>query len=86
LAQFQKGIGARPEIDACFTHARRQPVMLVQGKLVPKRADKGHADEHLAPLLVVDVEVVLYHQALCDLQRPASEARRGSPGKPAGSC
>ena len=58
-------------MDALFPHAISQPVMLVQADTRREWKVGTHADEHSSPACVVDVEVVLDHPALDQLQMPA---------------
>jgi hypothetical protein len=57
----QKHVGALLKIDFRFAHACREPVMLVQADASANRQVEAHADEHSAPAVIVDVEVVLHH-------------------------
>jgi hypothetical protein len=67
----QERIGTLLKIDVLLAHAPTQPVMLIQTDTGRKRKMRTHADEHTAPVFVVDVEVVLHDPALRELQMPA---------------
>ena len=61
------------EVDALLAHAVRQPVMLIEADPRRERQVGAHAHEHPAPVLVVDIEVVLHDPAVGDLKMPAVE-------------
>src|SRR2546422_11488903 len=67
----QERMGAWLKIDALFAPPHSQPVMWMEADAGRERQVGTHADEHAAPALIVDVEVVLHHPPLRDLQMPA---------------
>src|SRR5579859_3333209 len=68
IGTLQKRVGGLLKIDALFSHPNRQPVVLVEA--YPRREGKvgTHADEHAAPVLVVQIEVELIDPTLLELQ------------------
>src|SRR5271167_4955764 len=67
----QEGIGGLLKLDALFPQAMGQPMMLVETNAGRKREVGRDANEHSAPVAIVDVEVVLHDPALGQLQVPA---------------
>jgi hypothetical protein len=70
VAALEKGIGALPEVDVFFSHSIGEPVVLVQAD--PRREGKirAHPNEHAPPTRIVEVDTVLIHPALCELEMP----------------
>ena len=68
MATPQEGVGALLKVDSLFSHAKRQPMVLVQA--YPRREGEvgSEGDKHPTPALVVQVEVVLVDPTLLQLQ------------------
>src|SRR6266700_4065531 len=76
IAALQEGVAALLKIDALFLHPNRQPVVLVEANPRGEREVGTHADEHPAPVWVIQVEVKLVHPTLFVLQMGAIERAR----------
>ena len=66
------------EIHVLCMQSVRDPVMLVQADAGGKGQIRTQAHEHAPPAGIVEVEVVLHHPALCDLQMPTILFRRAN--------
>src|SRR5215469_11514100 len=68
MGAFQESVRALTKVDAFFPHLDSQPVVLVQTN--PGREGKvgAHAYKHRAPAFIVQIEIVLIHPALFELQ------------------
>jgi hypothetical protein len=57
IAALQEGVAALLKIEALFLHPNRQPVVLVEAHPCRKWKIGAHADEHPAPVRVIQVEL-----------------------------
>ncbi len=60
----QEGVGGLLKVEVLLLHALGEPVMLVETDACRKREIGREANEHSAPVAIVDVEVVLNDPAL----------------------
>src|SRR5260370_3889002 len=67
----KKSVGGLLKVDILLLHVPGEPVMLVETDACRKREVGREANEHSAPVAIVDVEVVLNDPALSQLQVPA---------------
>ena len=63
LTATKEGIGGLPKVDALFPQAMGEPMMLVETDAGRKGEVGTEANEHSAPVPIVEVEVVLNHPA-----------------------
>src|SRR6516162_1232116 len=71
LTARKEGIGGLLKVDALFPQAMGEAMMLVETDAGRKGEVGTEANEHSAPVPIVEVEVVLNHPALGQLQMPA---------------
>ena len=67
----KKSVGGLLKVDVLLLHAQGEPMMLVETNACRKREVGREANEHSAPVAIVDVEGVLNDPALSQLQVPA---------------
>jgi hypothetical protein len=67
----KKSVSGLLKVDVLLLHAQGEPMMLVETNTCRKRKVGREANEHSAPVAIVDVEVVLNDPALSQLQVPA---------------
>jgi hypothetical protein len=71
MTAFEERIGTLLKIDAFGAHAVGQPVVLIEAEARRQRQIGTDAHEHPTPVLVVNVEVILYDPTLRQLEVPA---------------
>src|SRR5438270_11922913 len=69
--QTQEGVAGLLEIEPLLPHALGQPVVLVEAEARGKGEVGTQANEHPAPVSIVDVEVILHDPTLSQLQMPS---------------
>src|SRR5436853_6905745 len=69
--QTQEGVAGLLEIEPLLPHPLGQPVVLVEAEARGKGEVGTQANEHPAPVSIVDVEVILHEPTLSQLQLPS---------------
>ena len=59
------------EVDVGLPHPVGQPVMLIQADARREGKIRAHAYKHSPPTCIVEIDVVLVHPEVCNLEMPA---------------